>query len=124
MGRPIPVEQLKAIEEVVRRHAGGVTIHEIARELGTAVAGRTLQSRLRSLVDARRLVMQGEGRGAKYRVPLAVGHANLTLNSARVEDTGEVSVPLSPEGEEIRAYLRQPVARRKPVGYDRAFLES
>jgi hypothetical protein len=36
----------------------------------------------------------------------------------------EVYVPLSAEGREILNYLRQPIQRRRPVGYDRAFLEA
>jgi hypothetical protein len=37
---------------------------------------------------------------------------------------GEVYVPTSAEAEEIRNYVRQPAARRRPVGYEREFLET
>jgi hypothetical protein len=40
-----------------------------------------------------------------------------------LQASGEVYVPLSPEGEEIKAYVRQPRAMRAPVGYKLAFLE-
>ena len=36
---------------------------------------------------------------------------------------GEEYVPTSPQGEEIKAYVRQPRALRPPVGYKLAFLE-
>ncbi len=46
----------------------------------------------------------------------------------QVTATGQVSaevyVPISPEGEEIKVYVRQPIQQRKPVGYDRALLEA
>ena len=37
--------------------------------------------------------------------------------------TGEAYVPITPEGEEIKAYVRQPRQQRKPVSYNNAFLE-
>jgi len=38
--------------------------------------------------------------------------------------TGEIYIPTSPEGEEIKTYVRQPIQGRKPVGYDRTLLEA
>jgi len=40
-----------------------------------------------------------------------------------LQASGEVYVPVSPEGEEIKAYVRQPRAMRPPVGYKLTFLE-
>ena len=40
-----------------------------------------------------------------------------------MQATGEVYVPISPEGEEIKAYVRQPRQQRKPVSYKVDFLE-
>jgi len=40
-----------------------------------------------------------------------------------LQATGEVYVPISPEGEEIKTYVRQPRAMRPPVGCKLAFLE-
>lgn len=42
---------------------------------------------------------------------------------ATTRAVGEVYVPTSPEGLEIKAYVRQPRALRPPVGYQLAFLE-
>ena len=35
-----------------------------------------------------------------------------------------MGLPLSKSGAEVQAYVRQPLAKRKPVGYDRSFLDS
>ena len=80
------------------------------------------QYRLKSLVDSKRLVMEGKGRWARYRVPRVIwravraGAGNSTA-SARLE----VLPPLSEPGAEIQEYVRRPPEARMPVGYDRAF---
>ena len=38
--------------------------------------------------------------------------------------TAETYVPTSPEGEEIKAYVRQPRQMRQPVGYKLGFLSN
>lgn len=59
----------------------------------------------------------GAGAGATWRVaePGAGGAAGVG---------GEPAIPLSAEGREIAAYLAQPLAARKPVGYQRDFLDA
>jgi hypothetical protein len=92
---------------------------------------RTLQYRLKYLVDARRLVKVGDDRWAKYRLPSAEEEAvakavaaDKAAAVAAAEKTEEEAVPLSPASKEIRAYLSQPLNARKPVGYNREFLDS
>ena len=68
MARQIPASELEAIENTVRRTPGGVPFRQIA----SAVPGlprRTLQARIKKLVDAGRLVRRGERRGARYFLP-------------------------------------------------------
>jgi hypothetical protein len=112
----IPIEALAAIENAVRRHPDGVPAPEIMRALAGAVPQRTLQYRLKHLVTRNRLVMYGEGRWARYRLPDAV------CDGAVQEDDPPV-VPLSEAGTSIRDYIRQVPAARRPVGYDRTFLD-
>jgi len=119
----IPEEELKAIEGAVRRHAGGVTARQIADELKAKLPLRTLQHRLKYLVDAGRLVKEGERRWAKYHLPPVEGRAALA-GTAKLEAEAEILIPLSPGGAEIRDYLRNPPAARKPAGYSRDFLDS
>ena len=113
MARPIPEAELKAIEAAVAQHAGGASAAQIAVALVNPGARRTLQYRLRALVDAGRLRLTGDGRAARYHLG---GEAIPEPEAADV-------VPLSPEGQALLAYVRQPVAARQPVGYDRAFLD-
>lgn len=124
MAQRIPENELQAIEETARRHAEGVTAQEIARTLKAAVPLRTLQYRLKYLVDHNRLVKEGEGRWARYRHPSAQAPAGPPAGEARTEEQAELPVPLSNSAAEIQSYVRQPVTARKPAGYDRDFLDS
>lgn len=117
MANQIPEEALTAIEDAVRRHPGGVPAPEILRALANPVPPRTLQYRLKHLVTGKRLVMDGEGRWARYRIPDA------TIGRAAREDPDEPVVPISDAGTAIRDYVRQAPEARKPVGYDRNFLD-
>jgi hypothetical protein len=123
MAKRIPEEELRAIEEAARLHPGGVTAQQIARALKPAVPLRTLQYRLKYLADNQRLVKQGQGRWAKYRLPPAQARAELT-GEGRIEAQAEVLVPLSKSAKQVQSYVRRPVTARKPVGYNRAFLDS
>jgi hypothetical protein len=55
----IPEDTLTAIEKAVRLHPEGADLPDIAKALKPAVPKRTLQYRLKYLVDAGRLVKGG-----------------------------------------------------------------
>ena len=58
----ISEESLTAIEKAVAQHPEGAGFGDIAEALPERLADRTLQYRLRYLVDKGRLVREGEGR--------------------------------------------------------------
>ena len=117
MASRIPEEALIAIEDAVRRHPGGVSAQEILHALANPVPQRTLQYRLKHLVTLNRLVMDGTGRWARYRMPETAIHATTR------KDPDEPDIPLSEAGKGIRDYVSQAPQARKPVGYDRYFLD-
>jgi Fic/DOC family len=118
-------DALAAIEQIVRTHPEGASVAEIAKALNSTVARRTLQYRLKTLVEAGRIVPAGEGRGAKYRAPATEQTpAAVVEEGAATPESAEAAVPLEPTSKEIRRYLSQPVTSRKPVGYNREFLDS
>lgn len=124
MARPVPEQELKAIEDALRHHPEGATLQQIAQALQNLVPRRTLQYRLKHLVEARRLIAKGEGRWTRYRLPQK--HDAVIVETAAAQDeTGAALVlPLSKASLQIQEYLRQPPEARKPVGYNRDFLES
>jgi hypothetical protein len=119
----IPEEDLEAILGIVERHLGGASRMAIAETLTPKLASRTLQFRLKYLVDAGRLVKQGEGRAAKYCMP-ETQQGQVANSPAARAGTEEAIVPLSTASAAIRRYLRQSLGARKPAGYNRQFLDS
>jgi hypothetical protein len=124
MAKQTPVDELAEIEEAVRVHPGEMTLGEISAALKTSVPTRTLQHRLKFLTDSGRLVRTGERRWAKYSLPSIETGSDLGAGEAQFEAQVEVGIPLSAGGIEVQAYVRQPIENRKPVGYDRAYLDS
>lgn len=124
MAKRIPEKELEAIEAVIRRHPDGVTFQHIADALKGDLPRRTLQYRLKHLVDAKRLVTEGEGRWTKYRLPQEQPGEVIEAAAAKDQSDAEVTFPRSKTSVEIQDYLRQPPEARKPVGYNRDFLES
>lgn len=132
MAKRIPEEALAAIEKAVQLRPEGADLPHIASSLNPPVAKRTLQYRLKYLVDAGRLVKESDDRWAKYRIASATP-VNPAPQTPGFDQTASVStapavredtVPLSPASKEIRRYLSQDIAARKPVGYNRQFLDS
>lgn len=124
MARPVPAEELNAIVEIVHQHPDGVGLQDIAAALPDNVPVRTLQYRLQRLVEEGQLVREGERRWTRYSLPAATEPEVPAPAAPVAEGEGEFVAPVSSAGEEIRAYLRQPEGARKPVGYNRAFLDT
>lgn len=116
MSKPAPELAFKAIEDVLRAHPEGASRASIADALEAKVPPRTLQSRLHQLVEQGRLTVEGQGRSVKYRL---ADH-----QSAPSDDLPDTDLPLSSEAKAIQQIVLQPLTRRKPVGYNRDFLDS
>ncbi|MEX2617378.1 MAG: hypothetical protein WD767_14880 [Alphaproteobacteria bacterium] len=102
MARRIRDEDLQAIEVAVARYPDGANVRQIEDALELAPPRRTLQYRLKSLVDDNRLVMEGEARWARYRVPPPAKAALVVAGSGVAQADGEASLPLSRSGAEVR----------------------
>ena len=124
MARRIREESLQAIEEAVGQRPAGMTAPQIAVALEAPPPLRTLQYRLKALVDDKRLIRDGSGRWARYRLPTDTSlSGRATFGPLRSDARLSIGIPLSTAGEEIRDYVRRPTAAREPVGYDRNFLD-
>ena len=124
MPKRIPEKELDAIVEVVAAQPGAVPVCAILASLPDELEKRTLQRRLALLVEQKRLIAEGEGKGRRYRAPVAVTVAlNPIAGKATLEARGEVYIPLSPEGEKVGRAVRAPIQNRQPVGYRRDFLD-
>jgi Fic/DOC family len=126
MPRVTPQTELDRLVELIAAQQAGLGIDAIAQKLGHGMPRRTLQRRLAMLVAQGRIQMLGEARSVRY-----VRASQNVLGILRAQETepdtlrafAEIYVPTSPQGEQIKAYVRQPRALRPPVGYKLEFLE-
>jgi Fic family protein len=122
MPKKLPEDLNARIAAEIAGHREGVGIDGLHSALGDIVSRRTLQRRLATLVEQERVLTEGEGRALKYRIAPITVTGNLVAGPATVQGIGEV-IPISPEGEEITTYVRQPRQQRRPVSYKVEFLE-
>jgi len=122
LAKQISDHDLTAIERAVGSYPEGASAQQILQALPPPIPLRTLQYRLKHLVTHHRLVKQGEGRWARYLLPSS---ASKSEAAGAISQEGDESViPLSSAGIAIRDYVRQPPEARRPVGYDRGFLDA
>jgi Fic family protein len=105
--------------ESIRDADDGLSLSELlARH--PDIARRTAQRWLGRLIDDGRIEAVGEGRARRYRVAIQIPAIVGGEAGNRYPDY----IPLSADSRDILAYIDQPVEARKPVGYQREFLES
>jgi len=119
---PIPIPAPDNLLQNIQNAPAGLTLAELLA-MHPAVARRTAQRRLGQWVADGRIVARGEARARRY---LTGARAASTL-AAPVDvkaDGFPASIPLSFDSRDIVAYVDQPLLARKPVGYQRDFLDA
>ena len=119
MPKRIPTDELDAILRVLDQLPHGGSIEEIGHALDLRLPRRTLQRRLALLVEQKRLIIEGRGRGSLYRSVVVT-----KPTGGKKEVFGEIYIPISPESEAVKQAVRKPIQNRRPVGYNRAFLDA
>ena len=123
MPKQIPQAELDAIQAAVAHFPEGAALEEVSSMLADKMPRRTLQRRLALLVEQKQLTLQGRGRGSRYQRSVVTGEGYVVADNAGMEGTGEIYVPVSPEGQLIKKAVREPIQNRRPVGYNQAFLD-
>jgi len=124
MPKKLPDDLSERIETEIAHHPEGVGIDDLHATLADIVSRRTLQRRLGELAAEKKISLIGKGRGLRYRKPRIIEATITEQAHATDEVTAEIYIPVSPAGQEVLDNVRQPIQQRKPVGYDREFLES
>lgn len=124
MPKRVPQAELDAVLQVVIRFPQGASIEDIDGAIQAKVARRTLQRRLALLVEQKRLIIEGRSRGSRYRLPVVAKAVGLIAVTATLQGWDEAYIPVSPEGEAIKQAVRAPIQNRRPVGYNRQFLDA
>ena len=128
MSRIVPAQEFDLIEQVISEHPEGIGISALEKALAVnlpkALNRRTLQRRLERLLADKRIVTEGESIALVYKRASSVDIiAEPLVAESSTRGESEIHIPVSPEGRIIRDLVRQPLMRRKPVGYQRSFLE-
>lgn len=112
-------QQIDAIIKVLSPRVAGASIEEIKTAPGLEIEIRTLQRRLAELIKLGYVTTTGDKRSTRYYYNLKD-----TVGSW-VEEPQERyhTLPLSEKSLEIISLITLPLQRRKPVGYNREFLE-
>ena len=113
MARDVPAAELDDLLGILREAGAPLGVGEIEAKLQHSKPRRTLQNRLQMLAERGVLIREGRGRATRYR---------LGSEKDKKEDISEVTIPLGPEARLVFDQVSQPLAARKPVGYDRDFL--
>jgi fido (protein-threonine AMPylation protein) len=117
------IEKLVALLALHKEGIGIADLEKVAKAAGLDFDRRTLQRRLAQLVRAKRILKQGKGRASRYRIAPTDGELRAELPPLQLAAPSETYIPLSPMGEDVKDLVRRPIPERKPVGYNRAFLE-
>jgi len=123
MPKQIPSNELDAVLSAAAQFPGGGSIEDIAGALPITLPHRTLQRRLAWLVAEKRLIAEGRGRASRYQLPTATAELHAVLPAIKAEGYGETYIPISSAADVIKRAVREPIQRRRPVGYDRTFLD-
>lgn len=98
----------------------GLTLAELLAEHPT-LARRTAQRMVAQLIESGQVAARGAGRARRY----VCSAAPLGTGGRAVQGGGFPRfIPLSADSQDILAYIDQPASARKPVGYQRDFLDA
>jgi Fic family protein len=104
--------------ESVRKASAGLMLAELLAQHPN-VARRTAQRWISQLIESGQISAIGEGRARRYLPMKSAAIAPATIE----EDRFPSSIPLSADSRDIVAYIDQPPEARRPVGYQREFLD-
>ncbi|HVK55125.1 MAG TPA: Fic family protein [Burkholderiales bacterium] len=102
----------------IRKSATGLTLAELLTRHPDAPR-RTTQRWIRQMVGDGLIIAVGKGRARRYYAAKVAAAASTTE-----QDHFPSHIPLSADSRDIVTYIDQPVEARKPVGYQRDFLDS
>lgn len=104
----------------IKASAQGTTLAELLTKHPN-IARRTAQRQIAKFIESGEVAAHGEGRARRYFGVDAPKKADTPINSG---DVFPAFIPVSADSRDILSYINQPLEARKPVGYQRDFLDS
>ena len=128
MPRVTPPQALDSLVDLIAAAPEGLGIEALSQALGEGMHRRTLQRRLAQLVGIGRIQPRGQGRAVRYvhaPTPWLPQEPQAASGLKAMEPPpADPLIRLSEEGRAVQAYVTQPRAQRRPVGYRLEFLAS
>lgn len=114
------MSSISSLLSSVEASANGLTLAELLTE-HPEIARRTAQRLIAKLIESGQIAARGDGRARRYfGAGIKIGSVSQTIRS----DIFPRSIPLSADSQDILAYIDQPLEARRPVGYQREFLNA
>lgn len=128
MVRQISNKIFDDILQVVKQFPQGVSLEDILQALVPSLSRRSLQRYLAYLKREGRISVFGNARARRYHLPIANSESIPVIIAQDFPSVKEASqienlIPLSSTALSIQAHVRQPIQARRPVGYNREFLD-
>lgn len=117
MARIIPETELTSLISAVAQHPAGASLSQILADPTNATDRRSTQRRLALLIKQGRLNATGRGPNRRYHI-----HSPFSKSIAD-DSTEEVEIEISDASRVIQRAVTGPIQQRKPVGYNRKFLD-
>ena len=110
-------EQLDLIKAVIGMFPNGASLEEIMAQTSLDLNERTFQRRLSVLLKERKEIqVTGGSKSTRY-------HLSAAEPEEQYQPSLPTGIPLSSDGQTILRYVSQALHQRKPVGYNRDFLD-
>ncbi|MBH2010952.1 MAG: Fic family protein [Xanthomonadaceae bacterium] len=111
----VPAALLKSIQSSTT----GLTLAELLAQ-HPGLARRTVQRWISQWISEGQITVSGKGPSRRYAAPVQPGTASAIAPTDRFPSR----IPLSADSPDILAYVDQPLLARRPVGYQRDFLDA
>lgn len=108
------------LQTSIQESDNGITLAELLAQ-HPGIARRTAQRLIAKLIESELVNAQGEGRARRY---FAAGTKATDGELSGSDDIFPDFIPVSADSQDILTYIEQPPIARKPVGYQRDFLDT
>lgn len=93
MPKVISLQALGRLVDLIAKYPDGIGIEVLAQTPGVSMPRRTIQRRLATLIEQKRIICAGAGRARKYQLAPNTGVIDLALPAISMQATGEVYFP-------------------------------
>lgn len=123
MTKLTPTHDHENLLNAVAQYPLGAGIDQIETKLVAAPTRRTLQRWMNQLIALKKLRKEGQGRATRYFLGQNTTALSPATHQPKETAHSAIQIPLSAEARAVYVHTQQPVQKRIPVGYNRAFLD-